>query len=371
MRIGFDGTPLQYTRSGVGIYVEQLLNHLPLARPQWDFLLFTNKPYAANGVPRVQPITGHFPHSRWVWEQLKLPRIIAQNHVDLCHFMNNSAPALCAVPYAITIHDASLFLYSRYHPRSRLVALRLLLPQVARRAQAVITVSQASRQELIRILRLLPEKVHVVHSAAAREFRPLRDPERQDRLRQKYHLPPKYVLYVGTIEPRKNLPRLIAAFGRTQAEHPDCHLVLAGPEGWMMNGALEKETTAAHLTGKVHYLGFVPQADLPGIYSLATLFAFPSLHEGFGLPLLEAMACGVPVMTSDCSAMPEVSGAAAYLVNPNSVESMADGLNALLNSAARREWQIEQGFARAEQFSWEQAARETAVIYEQILAGNS
>lgn len=371
MRIGFDGTPLQYTRSGVGIYVEQLLNHLPPARPQWDYVLYTNKPYAANGLPRVQPIAGYFPYSRWVWEQFKLPGIIAQSQVDLCHFMNNSAPVRCTVPYAITIHDASLFLFSRYHPRSRLLALRLLLPQVARRAQAVITVSQASRQELITILRLSPEKVHVVHSAASQEFRPLRDPEPQDRLRQKYHLPLKYVLYVGTIEPRKNLLRLIAAFGRTQADHPDCHLVLAGPDGWMMNGALDKETIEANLTGKVHYLGYVPQVDLPGIYSLATLFAFPSLHEGFGLPLLEAMACGVPVLTSDCSAMPEVSGAAAHLVDPNSVESMADGLNDLLNSAARREWLVEQGFARAQQFSWEQTAQETAVIYEQLLGENA
>jgi glycosyltransferase involved in cell wall biosynthesis len=370
MRIGFDGTPLQYTRSGVGIYVEQLLRSLPQARPEWDYLLYTNKPYTANGIPRVRPFSGYFPRSRWVWMQFKLPQMIPQSGVDLCHFMNNSAPLRCARPYAITIHDASLFLFSQYHPWSRLLALRLLLPQTARRAQAVITVSQASRQELIKTLRLSPEKVHVVHSAASRDFQPLRDPERQARLRQKYNLPAKYVLYVGTIEPRKNLLRLIAAFGRIQADHPDCHLILIGPDGWMMNGALEKETIAANLTGKAHYLGFAPQADLPGLYSLATLFAFPSLHEGFGLPLLEAMACGAPVLTSDCSAMPEVSGAAAYLVDPNSVESIADGLNDLLNSAARREWHIEQGFARARQFSWEQTAQKTAAVYEHILAVN-
>jgi glycosyltransferase involved in cell wall biosynthesis len=115
----------------------------------------------------------------------------------------------------------------------------------------------------------------------------------------------------------------------------------------------------------------VPQADLPGLYSLATLFAFPSLHEGFGLPLLEAMACGTPVLTSNCSSMPEVSGSAAYLVDPNSVASIAEGLNYLLNSAAQREWYVEQGLARARQFSWEQTAQQTAVIYEQIRAGQS
>ena len=371
MRIGFDGTPLQHTRSGIGIYVEQLLAHLPLAHPEWEYLLYTNKPYSANGLAPVRPVAGYFPRSRWLWMQLKLPRLIPQNEVDVCHFMNNSAPLRCPTPYVITIHDASLFRFSQYHPRSRLLALRLLLPQVARRAQAVITVSEASRRELIDILHLVPEKVHVVHNAAGQDFKPLRDEKQRVYLQQKYHLPSRFVLFVGTIEPRKNLLRLIAAFGQTQRDHPDCHLVLVGPEGWLMNGALAKETAAADLTGKVHYLGTVPQADLPGLYSLATLFAFPSLHEGFGLPLLEAMACGTAVLTSNCSSMPEVSGSAAYLVDPNSVESIAEGLNCLLNSAARREWFVEQGLARARQFSWERTAQQTAVIYEQIRAGQS
>ncbi|MFO7538610.1 MAG: glycosyltransferase family 1 protein [Chloroflexota bacterium] len=371
MRIGFDGTPLQYIRSGVGIYAEQLLRHLPLARPEWEYLLYTNKPFTVNGIPGVRPVAGYFPRSRWVWMQFKLPQIIPHSDVDLCHFMNNSAPLRSISPYVITIHDASLFLYRQYHPWSRLVALRLLLPEVARRSQAVITISQASRQDLIRMLRLPPEKVHLVHIAASRDFRPLCDKEKRLRLQQKYHLPSKFVLYVGTIEPRKNLLRLIAAFARIQADHPDCHLVLVGPEGWMMNGALEKKTIAANLSGKVHYLGFVAQADLPGIYSLATLFAFPSLYEGFGLPLLEAMACGTPVLTSNCSAMPEVSGTAAYLVDPNSVDSIANGLSCLLNSPAQREWYREQGLVRVQQFSWERTARETAAVYEQILAGQS
>jgi glycosyltransferase involved in cell wall biosynthesis len=369
MRIGFDGTPLQYVRSGVGIYAEQLLRHLVQVRPQWKYLLYSNKPFTENSIPGLTPFAGHFPLSRWLWMQFKLPFVIPQSQVDLCHFANNSAPLGCTSPYTITIHDASLFLFSQYHPRSRLLALRLLLPQVARRAQAVITVSHASRKELIEILHLPPEKVRVVYSGVSHEFRPLRDEGKRARLRQRYHLPQKFVLYVGTIEPRKNLCRLVTAFAGVQAYQPDCHLVLVGPDGWMMNGTLEKEAVLAGLSGKVHYLGFVPQEDLPGIYSLATVFAFPSLHEGFGLPLLEAMACGVPVVTSNRSAMPEVSGPAACLVDPDSVESIAEGLNSLLNSAAQRDWHVEQGFQHVHQFSWEQTAQETAVIYEQILAG--
>lgn len=369
MRIGFDGTPLQYIRSGIGIYVEQLLRHLPKVCPQWEYLLYSNKPFASINIPGMTPFAGYFPPSRWVWMHFKLPQVISQSGVDLCHFMNNSAPMRCPSPYAITIHDASLFLFSQYHSWSRLLALRLLLPQAARRADVVITVSHASRRELIETLHLPPEKVRVVYSAVSGDFRPLHDEEKSAQLRQRYQLPQKFALYVGTIEPRKNLRRLVAAFAMIEAHHPDLHLVLAGPGGWKMNGALEKE--AAALSGKVHFLGFVSQEDLPGIYSLATVFAFPSLHEGFGLPLLEAMACGVPVLTSNCSAMVEVSGSAAHLVDPISVESIADGLNSLLDSQAQREWYIGQGFQRVQQFSWEQTARETAAVYEGILAGHS
>jgi glycosyltransferase involved in cell wall biosynthesis len=371
MRIGFDVTPLQYTRSGVGTYVDQLLCHMAQVRPQWEYRLYSNKPFAANHLPTMSPYAGYFPPSRLVWEQFRLPRIIPQSGVDLCHFMNNSAPLGCRTPYTITIHDASLFLYSHYHPRTRLLALRLLMPQVARRAQAVITISHASRQELIEILHLPPEKVHVIYNAVSCQFRPLRDEQQRSRLRQQYNLPPKFVLYVGTIEPRKNLRRLVAAFAQVQADHPDCHLVLVGPNGWMMQGALEQEMSSADLAGRLHYLGFVPQEDLPGIYSLATLFAFPSLHEGFGLPLLEAMACGTPVLTSNRSAMSEIGGRAAYLVDPDSVDSIADGLHTLLGSAERCAWFVEQGFQHVQHFSWEQTARETAVLYETILAGTS
>ena len=368
MRIGFDSTPLLYTRSGVGTYVAELLRHLPATHPQWDYLLYSNKPLPPPSLETVglTPIPRYFPASRWMWEQFHLPRIIAQSGADLCHFMNNSAPWATRLPYVLTIHDASLFLFSQYHPRSRLLVLRLLLPQAARRAEAVITVSHASRQELIDVLRLPPAKVHVVHNAVSCEFQPVLDEERRAQLRQKHHLPAQFVLYVGTIEPRKNLLRLIAAFGRAQSRHPDCHLVLVGPKGWLMNGDIENGIRAAKLDGKVHYLGFVSPEDLPGIYSLATLFAFPSLHEGFGLPILEAMACGTPVLTSNRSSMPEVGGTAAHLVDPESITDIADGLHSLLQSADQRAWHTAQGLARVQQFSWAKAAQETAAIYEQV-----
>jgi glycosyltransferase involved in cell wall biosynthesis len=261
-------------------------------------------------------------------------------------------------------------LHSRHHPRSRLLALRLLLPHVARRATAVITVSHHARQDLSRVLQLPAEKIHVIHEAAPDGFQPLVDPIERRQLRARYNLPEAFVLFVGTIEPRKNLQRLIRAVAQLRQRGCGTRLVLVGPNGWLINGSLEKEIEALDLKEVVQNLGYVPQADLPGIYSLATVFAFPSLYEGFGLPPLEAMACGTPVLTSCNSAMAEICGEAAWLVDPQEEEAIADGLACLLKDADQRAHLRQLGLAQAQKYSWEQTAQETAVVYEKALNGS-
>ncbi len=369
MRIGFDCTPIMPMRSGVGHYTEQLLHHLLQVRPEWEFLLYSNR--VLNGetarLAGARPVDGHFRPSRWLWMQARLPRVIRHSQPDLCHFPNNSAPLVHVRPYVVTIHDASLFLYSRFHPRSRLLALRLLLPRVARRAAAVITVTQHARRDLVRVLGLAPEKVHVIGEAASAHFRPA-SPEERQRLQRKYRLPPRFVFYAGTLEPRKNLGRLIQALGKLQEQGLEPHLILAGPNGWLGNSRLEEAIQEAGLAGRVRYLGYVPEEDLPGLYSLATLFAFPSLYEGFGLPPLEAMACGAPTLTSRGSAMAEVCGEAALLVDPRDVDEMAQGLARLWTDASLRAELRERGFRQARKYSWEQTARETAALYERVSA---
>ncbi|MAU00152.1 MAG: glycosyl transferase family 1 [Anaerolineaceae bacterium] len=372
MRIGFDGTPLLGQRSGVGHYTGRLLAHLVQQRPEWEYMLFSNRPFEPleAELARALPLADNFGFSRFVWMQLILPRIIRQRQPDLCHFPNNTAPLCLSRPSVITIHDASLFLHSRHHPRSRLLALRLLLPHVARRATAVITVSHHARQDLMRILQLPAEKIHVIHEAAPAGFQPLDDPIERRQLRARYNLPEQFVLFVGTMEPRKNLKRLIRAIAQLRWRGCDTRLVLVGPNGWLINGSLDKEIEALNLQDAVQNLGYVPQEDLPGIYSLATIFAFPSLYEGFGLPPLEAMACGTPVLTSRDSAMAEICGEAAWLVDPQQEAAIADGLACLLADPERREHLRQLGLARAQHYSWERTARETAVVYEKVLNGN-
>jgi glycosyltransferase involved in cell wall biosynthesis len=372
MRIGFDGTPLLGQRSGVGHYTGRLLAHLVQQRPEWEYLLFSNRsldPLEAE-LAGTLPVMANFGLSRFVWMQLMLPHIIRQRQPDLCHFPNNTAPIGLRTPYILTIHDASLFLHSQHHPPSRLLALRLLLPQVARRATAVITVSHHARRDLMQILNLPTKKMHVIHEAAPAGFQPLNDPIQRRQLQARYNLPDKFVLFVGTIEPRKNLKRLIRAVATLRQRGCNTRLVLVGPNGWLINGSLKKEIEALGLQEAVQNLGYVPQQDLPGIYSLATVFAFPSLYEGFGLPPLEAMACGTPVLTSRDTAMAEVCGDAALLIDPYQEEVIAEGLACLLQDGPRREGMRHAGLARAQQFSWERTARETAVVYEKVLNGS-
>ena len=367
MQIGFDSTPLLGQRSGVGQYTNCLLTHLIQSRPDWQFCLYSNKPLNGAQPSDVQQIGGHFPRSRLYWMHMVLPGVIRKNRPDLCHFPNNSAPLHCPVPYVITIHDVSLFRYGQYHPRSRLLALRLLLPIAARRAAAVITVSHHARRELTRVLKIPPEKIHVIHEAPPTHIRPVTNPAALARIRRKYRLPSQFILYVGTIEPRKNLCRLVRAVGQLHQNGRRPHLILVGPNGWLMNGSLDKEIEDCGLTDYVHYLGYVPQADLAGLYSLATLFAFPSLYEGFGLPPLEAMACGLPVLTSRESSMAEVCQSAAWLVDPHDESDIAHGLDCLLNQPDLQADLRQKGLQRVKAFSWQRVARETAVVYEKIL----
>jgi glycosyltransferase involved in cell wall biosynthesis len=248
------------------------------------------------------------------------------------------------------------------------VANRALLPSLARRAAAVITVSQHAKTELVRTLNISPDKLHVIYEAPPPHFEPVHDANYLAAMKQKFALPDKYILYLGTLEPRKNLTRLVQAV--SQLYHRGCEvpLLLAGPKGWHMSG-FKEEISNLGLESMVHYLGYVPGEALPALYSLATVFAFPSLYEGFGLPPLEAMACGTPVLTSKASAMAEVGGDAVYLIDPYDIEAIADGLHRLLTDKPLRQELSQRGRQHARQFSWERAARETTAVYRQVLQG--
>lgn len=369
--IGYDATPLLGQKSGVGHYTKRLIAAIMSLEPQWCYQLYTNRPLGEldEGLRRAMEIDTYLPASRWLWMQLVLPRVQRRQQPDLFHYTNSIAPLRQPRPYVVTIHDASLFLYRHYHPWSRIAAMRLLLPTVARRAAAVIVPTHVARLDLLETLRLSPERVHVIHEAAPDWFVPLEDPAQSDVLRCRYALPDEFVLSVGTLEPRKNLERLVLALAELHRRGRRVPLVLVGPSGWHLDGpgGLQDTIRAAGLEQHVHYLGYVPTADLPGLLSLATVFAFPSLYEGFGLPAVEAMACGAAILTSRDTAMAEICGDAARLIDPYSVDDIAAGLKELLDDAELRTCLGLRAQQRAQRYSWERAAAETIEVYRHVL----
>jgi glycosyltransferase involved in cell wall biosynthesis len=298
---------------------------------------------------------------RLVWMQTQAPRLLRRLDADVAHFTNGMIPLASPVPTVVTIHDMSLTLYPRCHPLRRVLLNRPLVDLAARSADAVITVSHSAKRDIQRLYGLSPERVHVVHEAAAPSFRPARDRAALARVRRRYGLAERFILYVGTIEPRKNLATLVNAFVARRADLPH-QLVCAGPYGWLSRD-LERRIAPLRSAGAVVIAGYVPFDDLPALYTLAEMLVFPSLYEGFGLPVVEAMACGTPVVTSDVAALLEVTGGAAHHVDCRDAVSLGDAIVALARSRGWREQLSARGLERALAFSWQRAARETLDVY--------
>src|SRR5436190_321443 len=305
MRIAFDGTTLRPGRTGVGYYTEHLLHHLAARAGDNELVVISNRPVdTTRPLPaRVQVASSSWRLPRMLWMQTQAPRILRRANVDVVHFTNGMVPLASPVPTVVTIHDMSLTLYPRYHPARRVLLNRPLVDIAARRADAIITVSQSAKRDIVRLYHLPPDRVHVVHEAAAPAFRPIHDSLERERVRRRYGLADRFILYVGTIEPRKNLPNLIAGFAKRHKCGDLPHqLVCAGPYGWLSRD-IEELIERLEVEDALRFTGYVPFADLPALYSLAEMFVFPSIYEGFGLPVVEAMACGTPIVTGHVAAL--------------------------------------------------------------------
>jgi glycosyltransferase involved in cell wall biosynthesis len=369
MLIGFEASALQGCKSGVGYYAENLLRSMLSVAPEHDYVLLSNRDMRSTWTPISRETVhskSYFP-VRAAWMQAVLPGVLRSLQPDICHFPNYLAPLACARPYVVTIHDMTLFITPRYHRLKKLVLDRTLLPRVARRASAIITVSKSARADIVRHLKVPKDRVRVVMNAVGPAFEPVTDAARLAAVRSRYGLYTPYILYVGTIEPRKNLVRLIRAFARLRKGDFRHKLVLVGQPGWRCE-PIYAEVEKLGLKGEVIFTGYVPFEDLPVLYSGAESMAFPSLYEGFGLPILEAMACGTPVVTSSTSSLAEVADGAALLVDPHSVEELAGSIHRIHSYPALAAELREKGRQRAAQFTWENAARDTLHIYEDVLA---
>ncbi len=359
-----------YRAAGVSLYSRHLIQALAALDLPHTLTAYVNDPhFHPAGAVRVRRTRwpAHRPLVRILWEQTVLPLALARTGADLVHGLVNVLPLATRVPGVVTVHDLSfLHLPEKFPPAKRLYLTALCRASV-RRAQAVIAVSRQTAQDVVQAFQVSADRVHVVYNGVDCRFRPP-DPDRVRAFRRAKGLPEHFVLYVGTLEPRKNLERLLAAFALWRSRNPSAGevvLVLAGAKGWYYE-PIFRPVEALELQDVVRFPGYVPPEELPDWYGAATVFVYPSLFEGFGLPVLEAMACGTPVICSDTASLQEVAGDAGWVVPAQDTEALAQALAQLLADPEARAVYAQRGLARARMFSWQRTARETAAIYEQV-----
>lgn len=356
-----------YRSAGVHQYIYHLLRHLGQADDRLRYTVLLGE----GVLPPDSALTSL--QSRWstsraavrvAWEQLVQPWVLRQIGADLVHGPVFVGPLLAHCPVVVTIHDLSFIRCPDLSRPANRMYRTVLTRLSAQRARRLIAVSAHAAAESTRLLGVPRERVDVIYHGVDPVFRPLPVDEvaafRRDR-----GLPERFVLFVGTLEPRKNLVRLVEAFARIRDGR--VRLVLAGGKGWLYDDLFAK-VEALELDEEVVFPGYVMNDELSLWYNAATVFSYPSVYEGFGLPVLEAQACGTPVLTSNTSSLPEAAGDGALMVDPYDVEELAAGLDRLLTDEPLRHELRERGLAHARQFSWPRTARETACVYRRAMA---
>ncbi len=362
-------TAASYRGAGIHTYSQQLLHHLPQQAPSCDYLAFVNDPAYSPSPPLLlhrAPITSQRPARRILWEQTALPLAAYRQHLDLWHSLAYALPLATTLPSVVTVHDLTFLLFPRaFAPANRLY-LSSITALSCRRARRVIAVSQATARDLERRLHIPADRIDVIYNGVDDALHP-RPAAAVAAHRQQAGWPEHFILSIGTLEPRKNYPALLTAYAlyRRLTPHP-LPLIIGGGKGWRY------ETVFAHvaeldLQNHVSFLGFVPAEILPWLYCAADLFVYPSLYEGFGLPVAEAMACGVPAITSTASSLPEVAGSAALTLPPDDIEALARAMITILDDPDRQTAMRTAGFAQSRRFRWQQTAADTAAVYQRAL----
>jgi len=380
MRIGIDYTAAVRQGAGIGRYTRQLVQALlELDRDNSYVLLAATG--GAHGPSAAWPQVGErlapvrqvrLPVSdrtlNVLWHRLQLPLWAewASGPLDILHSPDFALPPVRRARTILTVHDLSFMRVPECSdPRLRAYLLRVV-PASVRRADVVLADSESTRQDVIELLGVDPARVEVVYAGVESRFQRVRDAQTLQAVRSRYHLPAHFILGVGTLQPRKNFERLIEGFSHVRDAVPaETHLVIAGGVGWLYEG-IHRCIKELGLQEAVHLPGYVADEDLPALYSLADVFAFPSLYEGFGLPPLEAMACGTPVVCSNASSLPEVVGQAALTVDPLDVDALTDALRRALSDEPLRAELTQMGLARVRCFTWEQAASTLLDVYRRI-----
>jgi len=375
MLIGIDGLPLCELKTGVGHYTFELARALAELAPEDSFNLISHTPFASQvkeeiahqtlpaNLFLVQKKTGALDRFWWT---AGLPRYLKQSRFALFHGTNYDVPLWSACPTVLSIHDLSLQLHAGTHERRRVRRARRRLPLMARAATMIVTHLEAVRQEIIEHLGVPPARIVAVPAAPRTIFRCV-PVEETTHIRKRLGIEDEFILFVGTLEPRKNLQTLVRAFGeilRATKHRPQ--LVIVGKKGWLTND-LFAGIEASGLADKLCLTGYLTDEEMRALYSSCRVFVYPSLYEGFGLPPLEAMVCGAPVIASRIASIAETTGDAACLVEPTDVSALALSIVSLLEDRGERERLSVAGLKRAAEFTWKRTAEETREVYAEAL----
>jgi glycosyltransferase involved in cell wall biosynthesis len=375
MTIYIDVSAAIHQQAGLARYARSLARALLTYHGQeHEFGLFYNRTRRDRGLPDLKGVptrtvrAGYKPWRMAVWLGQRIgvayDRLLPD--AELFHATEHLLMPLRGAPTVLTVHDLIYHLFPAYHKRLNYWYLNAAMPLFVQRADALIAVSESSKRDLMRIYGVPGEKITVIYEAAAPDFRPASE-EAVAQVKARYGLPERYLLALGTIEPRKNLIRLVDALRLLRQKDPSLCLVIVGSAGWLYQDFFQ------HLEklddpGAVLLSGYVPDADLPAVITGAAAYVLASFYEGFGLSILEAMACGTPVASSNTSSMPELGGDAARYFDPYDTEGMTAAIAAVLEDSELRAEMRQRGLVQAARFSWQRTARETLAVYERVLA---
>jgi len=379
MRIGIEAQRLfRPHKHGMDRVALELIKNLQVLDKENQYFIFV-KPDEDNTVIEetenfkiVEVEGGSYP----IWEQVKLPKMVKSYNCDVLHCTSNTAPLNVKIPLITTLHDVifkestiqkQLTSSASWYQKIGNIYRRLIVDAVVKRSNQLITVSNYEKQNISNVYRLDDSKIQTVHNGVNRNFTSEISEAKKEMVREKYNLPKQFLLHIGNTEPRKNTARVLKAFNKYNNNFSDeVKLVLIGLNESKLKSLLKDIGLEKELAKKIVLTGYVSDEDLPAVFNLSEMFLFPSLREGFGIPIIEAMACGVPVITSNTSSMPEVAGDAALLVDPNRVGSIFEAIVKLRLDREFRDKLISKGLERHKLFSWENAAKKVLNIYQQF-----
>ncbi len=356
-----------YRRAGIHHYIAQLLRHMAQSDGHFDFTVYCNSPQALTGVDLrlvSSPMPTARPLGRIMWEQLIWPMSAWHHQLDLLHSMAFVSPYASTRPSVVTVYDLSFIHHPEQFPRLRRAYLTGQTRRSCRSARRVVTISESGRGDVHRQFGVPLERIDVVSPGVDDRHHP-RPAVVVEEFRRQKGLPQRFLLHVGTLQPRKNIPMLVDAFADLADD--ESALVLAGGKGWMYDEIFDR-VRARGVEERVRFPGYVPDDELPLWYNAASALVFPSYYEGFGMPVLEAMACGTPVIAAETSALPEAAGDAALLFNPRDKEALRERMAAVLDDPSLAAKMRQEGLVQAARYSWPRAARAMLDVYRRALS---